>query len=64
MLLLWNIVKLYKIIFYISGVILWDLAIEKLNEKVNSSVSNEDSIEEKNILFLGSHDSVNGLFVF
>ena len=39
-----------------SGRILWDLAGEKVKEKEET---NDDLLEEKNVIFVGSHDSVN-----
>ncbi len=40
--------------YFFRGLILWDLAIEKVNEKEEDSLNSE----EKNVLFVGSHDSV------
>ena len=35
---------------------MWDIAIEKVAEKEENTT--DENIEEKNVIFVGSHDSV------
>ena len=44
------------------GLILWDLAIDKVKEK--EQTGNDELCEEKNVLFVGSHDAVYFKFYF
>ena len=39
-----------------SGILLWDLAIEKVVEKELASI--DETSEEKNVLFIGCQNSV------
>ena len=52
-----TLVLILTIVRIKRGLILWDVALEKVREKGESM--EDDIMDEKNVLFVGSQDSVH-----